>query len=220
MVVIYNGIDLDEFDNFPVTPSIRAEFKINKDTVLLGCIGRIEKRKGQEYLIAAMRLVDNAKLLLVGSGEEKYVKRVKTLFEEFEISDRVIHVGYRQDISSIIKEIDIIVFPTIRGEGFPRVILEAMAAGKPIVATDNAGNPEAVEDGITGYIVPLKDSLALARRANELVLDKEKRDRMGAAGKKRVVKNFTIEENVKKTQKLYLNILEKSNKKKDGARTN
>ena len=210
MVVVHNGIDLEEFDNLHTTSSIREEFNISEDAVLLGCIGRIEKRKGQEYLVSAMRYIDNVKLLLVGGGEERYINEIKMLCNELGISDRVFFAGARDNIPSVFKEIDILVFPSISGEGFPRVLLEAMAAGKPVVATDNAGNPEAVVDGMTGHIVPSKNSVALAARIKELVCDKKKRKRMGQAGRKRVEQNFTIESNVELIERLYRQILARS----------
>lgn len=209
LVVIYNAVDLEEFDGFQMKSSIREEFNIGKEIILLGCIGRIEERKGQEYLIHAMKHVDNAKLMIIGKEDEGYFKRIKEIIERHGLSDRIIFTGHRKDIASILKEIDVLVFPTISGEGFSRVVLEAMAAGKPVIATDDAGNPEAVIDGVTGYIVPVKDPMALADRINELIEDKEKRGEMGSAGRKRVEEFFTIEKNVKKIQDLYLDILEK-----------
>jgi len=209
MVVIYNGIGLEEFDNSPDTSSIRSEFNIGQGTILLGCIGRIEERKGQTDIISAMRDIDNAKLILVGGGDARYIKNIQRLCQEFGIGDRVFFTGYRDDIPSLLRDIDIFVFPSIMGEGFPRAILEAMAAKKPVVATDNAGNPEAVEDGLTGYIVPAGDGSLLAAKLNELVANKGKRTAMGRAGRKRVEGFFPIQRNVEGTQNLYLDILKK-----------
>ncbi len=207
-VVIYNGIDLEKFDHFPATPSIREEYNITKDTVVLGCIGRIEKRKGPEYLISAMKDVDNAKLIFVGKGEEEYLKRIKRLCEESGVSHRIIYAGYRINIPSILKDIDIIVFPTISGEGFSRVILEAMAAAKPVIASDDAGNKEAVINGITGYIVPAKDATALGIKINEITAGKEKREQMGSSGRQRVEEMFTMERNIQEIEKLYFEVME------------
>ena len=208
MIVVHNGIDLEEFDKFLTDASIRKELNINKKTVLLGCIGRIEERKGQRYLIAAMRHVDKVKLILVGNGEKRYLKRIQALCKDLGLSDRVIHIGYRNNVPSLLKEIDLLVFPTISGEGFPRVILEAMAAGKPVVATDNAGNPEAVEDGKTGYIVPAGDIEAMATKIMELLTTKRKREEMGQASRKRIGDLFTIQQHVKKIQRVYHDVLE------------
>jgi glycosyltransferase involved in cell wall biosynthesis len=208
MVDVYNGIDIDEFDAFPKTSSIRNEFNIKKDTVLLGSIGRIEERKGQQYLISAMQGADNAKLILVGNGDEEYLKKIKKICEELGVLNHVINVGYRKDIPSIIKEIDILVFPSISGEGLPRVILEAMAAAKPVIATDDAGNKEAVLNGITGYIVPVKDAKALRIKIDELAACKEKRKKMGYSGRKRVENMFTIKKNIRQIEKVYFEMLE------------
>jgi starch synthase (maltosyl-transferring) len=212
MVVIYNGIDLEEFDHFPITSSIREEFNISKETVFLGCIGRIEERKGQEYLISAMRNIKSAKLILVGRGDDGYTGRMQSLCNELGISDRVFFAGARDDISSVLKEIDILVFPSIGGEGFPRVLLEAMAARRPVIATDDAGNPEAVEDALTGYIVPTANSAALTEKIKEMVADKKKRRAMGQAGRKRLEELFTIQQHVKRIDALYQGILSKEHK--------
>jgi len=207
MAVIYNGINLEDFDNFSIASSIREEFNISNDTVLLGCIGRIEKRKGQESLASAMRYLDNAKLIFLGIGEKKYIDDIKMLCNKRGIADRVIFAGARDDIPAILRDIDILVFPSISGEGFPRVILEAMAAGRPVIATDDAGNPEAVEDGLTGYIIPAGNISAIVAKTTELIADAKKRRAMGRAGRKRVEELFTIQKNVKSIQKVYLDIL-------------
>ena len=165
-------------------------------------------KKGQEYLIAAMRQITNAKLILVGSEDEQYLKRLKQLCEKFKVSQRIIFTGYRRDIPRFVKEIDLFVFPTL-SEGFSRIILEAMAAQKPVVTTNVGGNTEAVLNGKTGYIVPLGDSFALAARINELVADKKKRKTMGQAGRKRVESKFTIQLNVERIQEVYVELLQR-----------
>jgi glycosyltransferase involved in cell wall biosynthesis len=208
LVVVHNGVDLEEFDRISDSSSLREELNVNKDIVILGCFGRIERRKGQEYLIAAMQHINNAKLILVGSEDKKYLKRLKQLSEEFKVSRRIIFAGYRKDIPRILQEIDLLVFPTL-SEGFSRVILEAMAAQKPVVATNVGGNSEAVVDGKTGYIVPSGDSLALAEQIKKLVADKKKRKRMGQAGRKRVSSMFTIQLNVEGIQEVYAEILQR-----------
>lgn len=211
MVTVHNAIDLEEFDNFPVEYSIRKEFNIDKNTVVLTCIGRVEENKGQEYLVHAMKYVDNAKLLIIGKEEEGYFKTLKGIIERFGLPDRIIFTGHRKDIPFILREIDILVFPTVAGEGFSRVILEAMAAGKPIIATDVGGNPEAVIDEVTGYIVPVKDPKSLAKRINDLAKDKEKREKMGVAGREEVTKHYNIRKQVETIQNLYVSLLKKEN---------
>jgi glycosyltransferase involved in cell wall biosynthesis len=208
VIVVHNGIDLEEFDTFSATPSMREELNINRDTVLLGCIGRIEEQKGQEYLISAMKYIDDAKLILVGSAEERYLHSIQALCTKLRISNRVVFIPYREDIPSLLKALDIFVLPSFT-EGFSRIILEAMAAKKPVVATNVGGNTEAVVNGETGYIVSTGDSSALAGRINELIADKKKRRRMGQAGRKRVESKFTIQLNVDRIQEVYVELLQR-----------
>jgi glycosyltransferase involved in cell wall biosynthesis len=207
MVTVHNAIDLEEFDKSPIASSIRKEFNIDTNTLILACIGRVEERKGHEYLIHAVKNIDDIKLIIAGKGEEAYFKKLQGIIDDLKVSDRIIFAGYREDIPSILKEIDILVFPTISGEGFSRVILEAMAAGKPVIATDQAGNPEAVIDGVTGYIVPVRDSKSLAERIDDLIKDKEKREKMGVAGREGVTSNYNIRNQVEQIQNLYIDVL-------------
>jgi len=188
---IYNGIDLEEFDSSASPQSVREEFNIDSDTVLLACIGRIEEQKGQEYLISAMQHAANAKLLFAGRADETYLQRIKTLCNEHGVSDRVIFAGQRNDIPALLRSSDILVFPTLT-EAFSRVILEAMAAAKPVVATDTGGNAEAVIDTETGFLVRAQDTAALAEKISNLINNKEKRLLMGMAGRRRVEEKFDI----------------------------
>lgn len=203
---IYNGIDLEGFDAFITHSSIREEFNIDNNAVLLGCVGRIEELKGQEYLIKVLRHTNNTKLILAGREDEAYLKRIKKICEELNVSDRVLFAGHRDDIPSFLKSIDILVFPTLT-EAFSRVILEAMAAAKPVIATDTGGNSEAVIDGTTGYIVPTKDTAALAEKIDELINNKEKRGYMGMAGRKRVEEKYDIKNIARQIEEVYLDIL-------------
>ena len=150
-----------------------------------------------------MKNINNAKLLLAGRADEIYLKKIKTLCKELDISDRVIFAGHRDDIPSILKSSDILALPTLT-EAFSRVILEAMAASKPVVATDEGGNSEAVIDNETGYVVRTKDTAALAEKINRLIIDKEKRKHMGMAGRKRLEEKYDIKNIVRQIEQLYL----------------
>jgi glycosyltransferase involved in cell wall biosynthesis len=204
---IYNGIDLEEFDSYSAPLSVRKEFNIDNDTVLLACVGRIEEKKGQGYLVSAMKHAADAKLLLAGRADNIYLKRIKALCDKLGVSDRVIFAGQRSDIPALLRSSDILVFPTLT-EAFSRVILEAMAAGKPVVATDAGGNAEAVIDHTSGYIVPVKDPVALSEKIRNLVQDEERRNRMGMAGRQIVEEKFDIRNIVSSIEEEYLEVLE------------
>lgn len=207
MVVIYNGIDLADFDKGCIgRVSIRDEYGIPDDTTLVICIGRIEEKKGQGYLVEALRGIKGVILLLVGDGDKGYLERLRKIADDMGISNRIIYTGPRGDIPVLLKGVDIVVFPSLT-EGFSRVILEAMAGGKAVVATNVGGNPEAIIDGITGYIVPVRDAMVLAERINELINNREKLEQMGRAGRKRVEELFAIERHVESVERLYREIL-------------
>lgn len=207
IVVIHNGIDLEEFDTAPSDSLLRETGGIGRDEILLGCIGRLERRKGQEDLLLAMKDIENAKLILVGGGDEEYKIRLQDLCRDLGITDRVFFLGQRDDIPALLRAIDIIVFPSREGEGFPRVILEAMAAGRPVIATDNAGISEAVVDGVTGYIVSEGDPSSMAAKIKELIANKALREEMGERGRKRVEGLFTIQRHVEGVQGVYRELL-------------
>jgi glycosyltransferase involved in cell wall biosynthesis len=204
---IYNGIDLEEFDSSAAPLSVRKEFNIDNDTVLLACIGRIEEKKGQEYLVAAMKHAADVKLILAGRADETYLKRIKTMCDELGVSDRVIFAGQRDDIPALLRSSDILAFPTLT-EAFSRVILEAMAAAKPVIATDTGGNPEAVTDTVTGYIVRTKDPEALAEKIRNLVQNEERKNQMGTAGRRMVEEKYDIRNIVRQIEDEYIEVLE------------
>ena len=206
---IYNGIDLEEFDASAAPRSVREEFNIDRDTVLLACVGRIEEKKGQEYLVSAMKHTTNAKLLLAGRADETYLQRIKARCDESGVADRVIFAGQRDNIPALLRSIDILVFPTLT-EAFSRVILEAMSAAKPVVATYTGGNPEAVVHGVSGYLVPVHDTAALAKQTLELINNKEKRVLMGMAGRRRVEDKFDIRKIARQIEHEYSEILDKN----------
>ena len=119
-------------------------------------------------------------------------------------------LGHRNDSVGIIKNIDILVQPSKFGEGFSRAILEAMSAGKPVIASDVGGNREAIIDGSNGSIISPGDDKALALTIYDLINNQKKRKQMGMFGRKQVEAFFTIGKNVKNTEKVYYQILQAS----------
>jgi glycosyltransferase involved in cell wall biosynthesis len=212
--VIYNGVDLNEF-RFGIDGSqIRREFNISEKDILIGTVGQLIPWKGHRYLLEAAKIVkeraSNIKFLIVGDEVPEgsgYRKELEGFSLKLGLKEDVIFTGFREDIPDVMAAIDIFVLPSIN-EPFGRVIIEAMAMGKPVVATNSGGVPEIVVDGEIGYIVPIKDAMALAERINELINNREKREEMGRAGRKRVEEMFTIEKNVGAVERLYEDILQ------------
>ena len=122
------------------------------------------------------------------------------------LSEKVQFLGYQNNILEILRSMDIFILPSL-WEGMPNAILEAMAAGLPVVATNVGGTPEVVVDGETGFLVPPRDPEALANAIKLLIDDPELRKKFGQAGRERVERHFTIQETVRKTEELYLRLL-------------
>jgi len=207
---IINGISVEEFDAFPGT-DIKKETGTDKDSVIIGCIGRIEAMKGQEYLVRAIERVEKERrdfrIMLIGEADETYYKNIVDLMESLKVKIYFSYLGYRTDTAGIIKGLDILVSASSFGEGLSRVILEAMAAGKPVIATDIGGSREAIIDGLNGCIIPARDYNALADAILKLLNSPEKRKEMGTQGRRRVEQRFSLTNNIKRTEQLYLEIL-------------
>ena len=206
---IYNGIDISEFEKAATNPDAkRVELSIKQSDYLGATIGRLEKVKGQQYLIEAVPFiikdVPNFRLLIIGDGEES--DNLKYLVRENNISSHVTFLGNREDILEILACIDCFYLPSLN-EGFGIVLLEAMAMKKPIIATAVGGIPEVVLHGETGILVPPKDPQSISQATLTLFRNKEMRERMGLAGYARVRNYFGIENQVKATENLYEDIL-------------
>ena len=149
--------------------------------------------------------VPGAQFVLVGdapAGEEALKRRLNDLVGSLGLGGRLHMLGYRSDAVAIMKTFDVYV-STALWEGLPITLLEAMACGRPIVATDVGGNRDIVVDGETGILVPVGDPAALARRVCDLLNDPCLRRRLGDAGRRRVEDDFSIGRSVARTGDLY-----------------
>ncbi len=178
--------------------------------VRIGLIGRISPWKGQHiFLQAAARVCQKfpeARFFVVGSalfGEAEYDRKVRSLTESLGISDLVTFTGFRKDVQNMIADMDLIVHASTTGEPFGQVIIEGMAAGKPVVATDGGGVPEIVEDGKTGILVPMGDVQAMADAIGRMLADPALAADMGARGRERVRDYFTIERKARNVEAVY-----------------
>jgi len=202
--VIYNGIDGSKYRVKIDTAKKRKEFGISKDDKVIGVGVRLSKQKGISYLIEAVslliKIIPGVKLLIVGDGE--YTNNLKKLSEKAGIEDKVIFTGFRSDIPELLQIMDVYVLPSL-WEGHPLVLLEAMAAGKPIVATDIPGNRETVEHGKTGLLVPVRNIEELAKALLKLLGDEDLLNQMGYMGNKLFEGQFTIKPIVGEYQRLY-----------------
>lgn len=178
--------------------------------VRIGLIGRISPWKGQHIFLQAAALVSrkfpNARFFIVGGalfGEAEYEQKVRQMTEHLGLSEVVTFTGFRSDVENAIAEMDVIVHASITGEPFGQVIIEGMAAGKPVIATNGGGVPEIVEGEKTGILVPMGDPGTMAEAISRLLADPWLATEMGARGRERVRDHFTIEQKARKVEAVY-----------------
>ena len=210
LVMIPGGVKLSDFDEIDqaLVERLQSAWKIQPKVGLIGTVGRFVEPKGYPHLLDAMVRIQahlpEVKALLVGDGELRPAMEEKV--QKLGLSDSVVFTGIRRDVPEILALLDIFVLPSL-WEGLPIALLEAMAAGLPVVATAVGGTPEVVVDGVTGFLVPPRDPQALADAILRLLRDPELRQRMGEAGRARVAAHFSIEQMVHKTEALYEQLL-------------
>ena len=146
-------------------------------------VGRLAPKKGLEYLLEAMTDVD-AHLTIVGDGSER--DRLERRAAELDIDVTFVGEVAPEAVDSYYRDAGVFVLPSLEGEGMPNVVLEAMSWGLPVVATDSGGLPTMIEDGENGFLVPMRDSEAIAERIGELLTDTEYRENMGMVAREYV----------------------------------
>jgi glycosyltransferase involved in cell wall biosynthesis len=208
--VVYNGVDIKTFFSGSVKEEVRKKFHIDSEDIVIGTVGRLSPEKGYEHLISAIRDVaieyPRIKVLIVGSGSEEYRLYLQEKINKLKLSSNIIFTGFYEDVPQILNCMNIYSLPSL-SEGFNRSLLEAMACGLPVVATNVGGNMEVVKDGVNGLLVPSDHPVRLAAAITELLKDREKAKRMGLAGRERVEEKFSIEKNVRRTETIYEEII-------------
>jgi glycosyltransferase involved in cell wall biosynthesis len=200
--VIHNGIDLTAFP----TPAAPRPAKGNRAIH----VARLNPVKDQPTLLHAARLAADAepsfRLDLVGDGPAR--AELEALHRQLNLGGHVRFLGFRDDVRDLLTAADFFVLSSV-SEGISLTLLEAMAMGLPVVATDVGGNREVVAEGTTGLLVPAQSPAALAEAMLGLVRDPERARRMGAAGRRRAEEKFDLRRVVREYEELYLSLLRK-----------
>ncbi len=210
VITMYNGIELSRFGNGDETSRrlARETLGIPPDAPVLITVAVLRPPKGIQYLIEALptilKAVPNLHYLIVGSGEHEAT--LKTLAQERGVAKQVIFTGVRHDIPELLAVSDLFVLPTL-GDALPTVLAEAMAAQKPIVASEVGGVPEMVEHGRNGLLVPPADSAALADACLQIIQNPDLARQMAAAGYDIVEQRFNISKQAHRLGDLYQEIL-------------
>lgn len=217
LVTIPNGLDPESMCARREAAQVRAELGLAPEQRLIGVIGNVKPWKGQEVVVRAMGLLrdryPDLACVFVGDtsqGERDYVRRIESLAEELGLAQRIKITGYRSDVADYLAALDIQVHASIAPEPFGRVLLEAMAFSKPLVASGGGAVPEIVIDGETGLLFQPGAPEDLARCIGRLLDDPALAGQMGRAGLARLQEHFSIAANVRETQILYARLLDHS----------
>ena len=210
---IYYGIEYDVTHTVSRTgaPSLREELGVPSDTRLITIVARLGEEKGHRYAIEALsKILDgisNIRLLVVGHEDSLSEADLRRVAQAHGVEDQVVFCGFRQDIRNILGQSDLMVLPSLR-EGFGLVLLEAMAVGCPIVATNVGAIPEIIVDGETGLLVRPGDPAGLSSAVKRLLSSPQLVGSLVRAARERLEEHFAFNTMIQHTHSLYQRLLE------------
>ncbi|MDO9171858.1 MAG: glycosyltransferase [bacterium] len=219
LILIPNGVPIPaEPGNDAGRRRVRAEFGLADDTPVLGTVGRVVEAKGYEHLLAALVALRETRprlrWLAVGDGDRRSDLTARAAAAG--LGDAVIWAGRRDDVNDLLAAMDVWVMSSVR-EGLPVALLEAMAACRPIVATNVGGIPDAVRDGSEGLLVPPADPAALAAAIAQLLADPTRAAGLAAAARRRAQADYGIGSVARRIEDVYRQELLKTTKGRAGS---
>jgi glycosyltransferase involved in cell wall biosynthesis len=214
LVTIPNGLDPAEMQVTRPAAEVIAELGIAPGRQIIGIVGNIKPWKGQEVVIRATgllkRKMPDVSCLLIGAfgrDDHNYQRCITQLIANENVRENVVLTGYCANVADYLNVLNVVIHASVAPEPFGRVLLEAMALSKPLVASRGGAAPEIVAEGSTGLLFTPGDAGDLATQLERLMADATERERMGRAGYERLCEQYGIERNVQLTQDLYSQIL-------------
>ncbi len=202
--VVYNGVDVAGLPPMEQLSAIRTDLRLDGYDHVIGAVGSLYPVKGHIHLIKALpeilRVCPKTLLLLVGQGE--LAQALKAEVVKRNLDAHVRFLGFRSDVPALLSLFDVFVVPSL-SEGLSMALLEAMAAGKPVVATKVGGNSELVLDGDTGFLIDAESPESISNRVVQVLRDKVRAVRMGDRGRRRVLDKFSFRAMVDRYQSYY-----------------
>jgi len=202
--VIHNSIDLSRIKALKNPTVTRQELSIKEDAIVIGSAGRLVKVKGLDLLLQASALIKksipNLKVLIAGEGPEK--QSLQSLAGSIGLDNDIIFAGHRDDVYDLIQAMNVFVLPSY-SEGIPLAMLEAMALGIPVVATEVGGIPEVITDGINGYLIRSRKPELVAAKCLLLLNNIDLRNRLTHNAKEKIKNAFSVDVQVSKISRLY-----------------
>ena len=218
IAIVHSGIDVSRFDSVQADPRLRSAFKLEPHQPVIGNVGHMADHKGQKYFIEAVPEVlsqfSAAKFMLVGDGELRSDLEGRAV--RLGIADSVVFAGFRTDIPQVLKLFDVFVMSS-HMEGLCTSVMDAMAAGVPVVVTDAGGLPEIVQNEMNGLLVPAKKPPLLAEAILRLLKNREEGARFATAARETVREKFTADTMVEGNIRVYEELLR--NLREERART-
>lgn len=203
------GLDVEYFHPAPPDPDLRHELGLTNGQLLVGLISYLRTYKGHEYFIdAAGRIAtkrEDVTFIIVGEGPEE--QTIRRLIEERQLTSRIRMLGFRDDLLNVFRSLDVFAIPSVEGDTIPQVLMQALAMGIPVVSTTVGSIPDVVIDGETGFVVPPRDSSALAEKILALLDNPELRHRMGAKGRALVEASYSIEKMLDRMEGVYQSLV-------------
>jgi glycosyltransferase involved in cell wall biosynthesis len=208
LVCVRSAVDVDLYQQRCDKAWFREEFGLAEDALVIGVAAQLIPRKGHRYLLEAMprlvRAFPQLHLLLFGKGALRTT--LEQQIEALQLQQYVTLTGFRDDLPQLLPCLDLLVHPALM-EGLGVALLQAASAGLPIVAVDAGGMPEAVEDGVSGLLVPPGNGEALASAIHRLLDDETLRRRMGESGREKMQRGFSVEQMVLGNLVVYRDLL-------------
>ena len=209
---VRSGVSIPPVPTASARRALRESLGGAAEDPVVGIVAHILPHKGFDDLIQALplivRQIPRARCLVVGEApRRKYLRHLVDLAERFGVGDRLIWVGAQEDVPRFLAAMDLFVLPS-HTEGLPLTVLEAMAAGRPVIGTAVGGIPEAVRHGETGFVVPPRDPRRLAQAAVDVLANPALAKSMGEAGRATVREAFTLDREARQTRAQYCRVLE------------
>jgi glycosyltransferase involved in cell wall biosynthesis len=209
---LYNGVDLGRLDQSQGSKELRSSLGLQDASHLISTVGNLRPIKGTDVMIRAMAIVrrkfPRAVYVIAGLPHDRaYAQQLKELCQELGVTENIRFAGNQDNIGRFLKMTQIFCLPS-RSEGFSNALIEAMACSLPCVATRVGGNAEALEEGVSGFLVESEDVEAMAARILGLLENPEKARQMGAAARRAVEERFTITAMTSKLVQLYEGLLQ------------
>jgi len=214
---LHNAVNVERFTvGEPDRDILKKYMPFIKSEKLLLYVGRISRKKGVSDLVKSFsKIVENEPstiLALAGREEKWYADEVRRIVKELRLENNVVFLGPvpNKDVIHLMRACNLFVYSSIGGEGIPRAILEAMACGKPVVATKVSGIPEVVRDGETGYVVEVGDYEGFSDRVLKILRGKQLRERMGMNARALIEREFDYKKIIPQLVQLIEELYEKS----------